>query len=136
MAIKYAILYLHIILLGLPDTFYLDESGSGLFSEVGSGSGPNQSGSATLKLINQPIATEDTELVLYTTLNKRQLKAFHVPYWVLFAAEQYTTVFLELTQVCLDQGCGQAMFNLFCRGEFYAVQVAGIAGHFLNVDLQ
>jgi hypothetical protein len=34
----------------LPDTFYLDESGSGsgLFSEVGSGSGPNRSGSATL----------------------------------------------------------------------------------------
>jgi hypothetical protein len=29
MAIKYAILYLHIILLVLPDTFYLDESGSG-----------------------------------------------------------------------------------------------------------
>jgi hypothetical protein len=28
-AIKYAILYLHIILLVLPDTFYLDESGSG-----------------------------------------------------------------------------------------------------------
>ncbi len=40
-AIKYAILYLHIILLVLPDTFYLDESGSGLFSEVGSGSGPD-----------------------------------------------------------------------------------------------
>jgi hypothetical protein len=32
--------------LELPDTFYLDESGSGLFSEVGSG--PNRSGSATL----------------------------------------------------------------------------------------
>jgi hypothetical protein len=29
MAIKYAILYLHIILLVLPDTFYLDESGAG-----------------------------------------------------------------------------------------------------------
>jgi hypothetical protein len=54
-AIKYAILYLHIILLVLPDTFYLDESGSGtgssLFSEVGSGSGPNRSGSATLSAI-------------------------------------------------------------------------------------
>ncbi len=46
MAIKYAILYLLIILLVLPDTFYLDESGFGLFSEVGSG--PNRSGSATL----------------------------------------------------------------------------------------
>jgi hypothetical protein len=34
--------------LELPDTFYLDESGSGLLSEVGSGSGPNRSGSATL----------------------------------------------------------------------------------------
>jgi hypothetical protein len=30
----------------LPGTFYLDESGSGLFSEVGSG--PIRSGSATL----------------------------------------------------------------------------------------
>jgi hypothetical protein len=36
--------------LELPDTFYLDESGSGLFSEVGSGSGPNRSGSATLQV--------------------------------------------------------------------------------------
>ncbi len=38
----------------LPDTFYLDESrsGSGLFSEVGSGSGPNRSGSATLPTDN------------------------------------------------------------------------------------
>jgi hypothetical protein len=44
------VLEVHIILLVLPSTFYLDESGSGsgLFSEVGSGSGPNRSGSATL----------------------------------------------------------------------------------------